>query len=137
MVLLMGPAARHGKALADRIEHIEVVLVAPGLGGASEEDGVSRLAVKGRIPFHSGSFRGVVLSGETEVAEVEEACRVLAPQSRLVILGGGPETAVRVRSLGLSVLVEQEGVLAARREGVVAASSLIPLRGPQGRSTLP
>jgi uncharacterized protein YbaR (Trm112 family) len=137
MILLKGPVARHGKALADLIEHVEVVVMAPDLGGAREEEGVSRLVGRGRIPFFSDSFRGVALSGKTEIADVEEACRVLAPLSRLVIMGGGPETAARVRSLGLSVLLEQDHILAARKEGAAAPSPLIPLRGPRGPSTLP
>ena len=137
MILLKGPAARFGKALAGLVEHVEVVAMAPELGGVPEEEGVSRLAGRGRIPFYSGSFRGVVLSGEAGVADLEEGCRVLAPLSRLVILGGGPEAVARVRSLGLSVLLDQDGVLVARREGVAAPSPLIPLRGPQGPPTLP
>jgi hypothetical protein len=113
-----------------------VVAMAPELGGVPEEEGVSRLAGRGPIPFSSGSFRGVVLSGEVGVADLEEGCRVLAPLSRLVILGGDPEAVARVRSLGLSVLLDQDGVVVARREGVAAPSPLIPLRGPQGPPTL-
>jgi hypothetical protein len=136
MILLKGPAARFGKALAGLVEHVEVVAMAPELGGVPEEEGVSRLTGRGRIPFYSGSFRGVVLSGEAGVGEVEEGCRVLGPLSRLVILGGGPEAVARVRSLGLTVLLDQDGVLVARREGVAAPSPLIPLRGPKGPPTL-
>jgi uncharacterized protein YbaR (Trm112 family) len=91
---------------------------------------------RGRIPFYSGSFRGVVLSGDVGEMDVEEGCRVVAPLSRLVILGAGPEMTARVRALGLSVLLEQDGVLAAAREGP-SPSPLIPLRGSQGPPTLP
>ena len=136
MLLLKGPVARLGKALADLIGQIEVVVMDPALRDADEEEGVSRLTGQGRIPFYSGSFRGVALSGDPRGMDLEEACRVVAPLSRLVVLGAGPEMAGRVRALGLSILLEQDGVLAAGRDGP-AVSPLIPLRGPQGPPTLP
>lgn len=136
MLLLKGPAARHGKALAELIGQVEVVVMNPALHEAKEEEGVSRVLGRGRIPFYSGSFRGVVLSGDVGEMDVEEGCRVVAPLSRLVILGAGPEMTARVRALGLSVLLEQDGILAAAREGP-SPSPLIPLRGSQGSPTLP
>jgi uncharacterized protein YbaR (Trm112 family) len=136
MLLLKGPAARHGKALAELIGQVEVVVMNPALHEAKEEEGVSRVLGRGRIPFYSGSFRGVVLSGDVGEMDVEEGCRVVAPLSRLVILGAGPEMTARVRALGLSVLLEQAGILAAAREGP-SPSPLIPLRGSQGPPTLP
>ena len=136
MLLLKGPAARHGKALAELIGQVEVVVMNPALHEAKEEEGVSRVLGRGRIPFYSGSFRGVVLSGDVGEMDVEEGCRVVAPLSRLVILGAGPEMTARVRALGLSVLLEQDGILAAAREGP-STSPLIPLRGSQGSPTLP
>lgn len=136
MLLLKGPAAGHGKALAELIGQVEVVVMDPALHEAKEEEGVSRVLGRGRIPFYSGSFRGVVLSGDVGEMDVEEGCRVVAPLSRLVILGAGPEMTARVRALGLSVLLEQAGILAAVREGP-SPSPLIPLRGSQGPPTLP
>jgi uncharacterized protein YbaR (Trm112 family) len=135
LLLLKGPAARCGKALADLIGEVEVVAMDPTLHSAREEKGVSRMAGRGRIPFFSRSFRGVLLSGNVGETELEEACRVVAPRSRIVVLEARSPMVARVRELGLSVLLDQDGVLAASREGP-AAEPLIPLRGPHGPPTL-
>jgi uncharacterized protein YbaR (Trm112 family) len=136
MLFLKGPAAQHGKTLADLIGQVEVVGMDPALRSAEEEEGLSRMVGGAPIPFLSGSFRGVLLSGDAGDLDVDEACRVVAPHCRVVVLGAGPDTAVRFRDLGFSVLLQEDGVLIAAREGE-PTSPLIPLRGPPGPPTLP
>lgn len=136
MLLLKGPAARQGKALAELIGQVEVVAMDAGLRGENETEGVSRVMGRRRIPFFSGSFRGVVLSGELESTDLEEACRVVAPLGRVVVLGAPPDTAGHLQARGMSILLDQDGVLAARRERS-ASAPLTPLRGLHGLPTLP
>ena len=127
-LLLEGPAVRQAGALADLIQGVEVVGVDTSLMGEAEREGVSRMVAHPRIPFFNASLRGVLLSGEVGILEVEEAARVVALQGRVVVLESPPQARERLEGLGLKVILEQEGVLVAFRERWEAVP-LVPLRG--------
>jgi hypothetical protein len=127
-LFVRGPAARHAGALADLISQVEVVAVDSGLHTASEREGVSRFVMGARIPFFSDSFRGVLLDGRVGEVDLEEAARVVVPSGRVVVLHrvGSPSEALK--ALGLSVILEAEGVVVAERKRE-ASRPLVTLRG--------
>ena len=127
-LLIKGPAARHATSLAKLIDGVEIVGIEPDLIGAEEEDGVSRMVAHRRFPFFSATFRGIILSGEEVHEDLDEAARAVAPLGRIVILNAPVEITHRVETLGLKVLLQEGGVLVARRERV-ESSPLITLRG--------
>jgi len=127
-LLIQGPAAKQAQPLSCLLEGIEVVALDPGQREAEETVGVSRLAVGSVLPFHSGSFRGALLSGGTTEAEFREAYRVTAAPGRVVVLEAPPETRRWAESLRMEILLEEEGVVVARgrRSGSLP---LVTLRG--------
>jgi uncharacterized protein YbaR (Trm112 family) len=128
-LLVQGPAAGLGKALSTLIGGVEVVGVHSSLVDDEEEEGLSRLLLGPTIPFFPSSFRGVALSGEFGEEKLKEAARVVAPGGRVVVLNGSPGTKERLLSLGMSVLLEEEGTVVARREKG-GTLPLVTLRGP-------
>jgi len=127
-LLIKGPAARFAAGLAELIGGVEVVGLEPNLIGEKESEGVSRMVADSRIPFFSGSFRGILLSGETGERDLDEAARVVAPLGRVVVLEAPPEAFRWVEALGLKVLLREEGVLVAQQEQTETLP-LVTLRG--------
>jgi uncharacterized protein YbaR (Trm112 family) len=115
-LLLVGPEAVYSGALADLIGQVEIVGTDPSLAAMEEREGVSRLAAWPRIPFFSDAFRGVLLSGEAAQTMLKEAARTVAPKGRVVIMKADPDTRGALESLGLNVLLEEEGVVVAVKE---------------------
>lgn len=109
VVLVAGPAAVHAAELAALVEGVEVVAI-DGVAGP----GVTRVLVSSRIPFRTGTMRGVALTGGRAVL-LEEGARVLGAGGRLVVEPlpeGGRE---RLAHADLEVVAEKEGVAVARR----------------------
>ncbi len=154
-LLIAGPAARQAKAVSELVGGVEVVGVDPRLAGQAESEGVSRLAAGGSLPFRPQSFRALVLSGErTEIdlpgrrgpsgshrrdlaedpagpapAGLAAAVGLVSLKGRVVVLGAPPDAGLAFQSLGLRVLLEEEGVVVAER-ATPEASPLVTLRGP-------
>lgn len=105
ILLLVGTPARSAPRLAEMIEGIEVVAAHPGLRGAPESAGVSRAALGDRLPFHSGSLRGVALDGREAARRRGEALRVLAPGARLVVADPEPDSVPELEAAGLELLL--------------------------------
>lgn len=127
-LLIQGPAAEHAQPLSSLLEGVEVVALDPGQREVEETEGVSRMAAGSTLPFHSGSFRGALLSGGTTESEFREAYRVVAAPGRVVVLEAPPETSRWAESLRMEVLLEEGGVVVARapRSGSLP---LVTLRG--------
>jgi hypothetical protein len=116
-VALMGDLAGHATELAVLVPGVEFIGIAEGLRGWEEGEGVSRMTARGRLPFGSGSLRGIGfdavggpgVAGEPPLAA--ELARVIAPTGRIAVWGsvGGWEDAFRV--VGLEVLAQEESVL--------------------------
>jgi uncharacterized protein YbaR (Trm112 family) len=122
MVLLAGQLPGRDRALAEVIDGLEVISLEPHGAPAEgrEGEGVSRVAAApASLPFASRSLRGVALAGAVPDAVLREAVRVVAPTGRLVIEGAAPGAAGRLATLGLSPLVDQEGVVVAVMKGPV------------------
>ncbi|CAN5655601.1 hypothetical protein BH23GEM11_BH23GEM11_11320 [soil metagenome] len=103
-LLLAGAPARQADRLVAMIEGVEVIALHPGLRERQEVAGVSRIHAGRRLPFFSMTFRGVALGEAWGETHVEEAFRVAAPGSRVVVELPDPE---------------QDGAAAGRRDDVV------------------
>jgi uncharacterized protein YbaR (Trm112 family) len=115
LILLRGGAVAQAERLAGMIEDIEVVALHPGLRRAPETPGVTRIDTAERLPFFTGSLRGVVLEGGVDEDALAEALRVLAPGARLVIRFPREGVVERLESLGLDLLLATgKAVVAAR-----------------------
>jgi hypothetical protein len=132
-LLIIGPAARHAGGVVNLVGGIEVVAVDQSLDGNPEEVGVSRLATDPSLPFLPASFRGVLISGEEMKPALAEAVRVLAPPGRLVVLEPTPGLREAAEEMGLSVVLEEERILVARKDDP-GLPPLVTLRGLPDRS---
>lgn len=128
-LLLEGASARHAKGVADLIGKVEVVAMSREVTGREEEEGVSRLVAGSRYPFFSGSFRGVALGRADAARDLAEAVRVAAPGGRVVVLEAGHVGGPDLRELGLTVVLEEDGVLVGEVPSS-GGSPLVTLRGP-------
>lgn len=127
-LLVKGPAARYAGDLSTLIGQVEVVGSDAGLSVDEEAEGVSRMVAYPTFPFFSGTFRGVLLSGESTDRDLHEAVRVVVHQGRVVLLGAPPEGGQKLEALGLRVLLDEGGVLVAQKEEQDSVP-LVSLRG--------
>lgn len=127
-LLVQGPASRFSFAVARLVGGVEVVGIHPALAGVEEEDGVSRMQAGRSLPFLAASFRGVLLSGGIENPLLADGFRVVAPGGRVVVYDVSPSNIEWVESSGQTVLLVEDGVLVAKREGV-DTQPLVTLRG--------
>lgn len=115
-LVLVGPSARAAPALADMLERIEVVTVAPDLRVWDEAPGVSRMAGGPSLPFFSRRIRGVLLDGDAGAPYVDEALRVVGPGARVAVLRPEQDVRARLMEAGLElVLDEGSAMIVARR----------------------
>jgi uncharacterized protein YbaR (Trm112 family) len=128
-LLLIGPAAIHAGAVARLISGVEVVGLDPELRFLPQEEGVSRIMSRPGIPFFSDTFLGVALSGSHDRRMLLESLRVLSPSGRIAILEAAPETAALLEEEGFQLLMDDEGVLVAKKAGG-QTPRLVTLRGP-------
>ena len=127
-LLIKGPVARGSAGLVQLVPGVEVVGLGPHLMGEPESEGVSRMDSHLRIPFFSDSLRGILLSGGIEERDIDEAVRVVAPSGRVVVFDASLEDGRRVEALGMRIILQEDGVLVARKERARSAP-LITLRG--------
>lgn len=106
LLLLAGDPAGQATRLAGMLEGVEVVALHPGLRREAESPGVSRIAAEARLPFYSGSLRGVALDGPLADTLLPEAVRVLAPGGRLVLRSPSADAADRLGEMGLELFLE-------------------------------
>ncbi|MFQ5537210.1 MAG: hypothetical protein ACE5GJ_07125 [Gemmatimonadota bacterium] len=126
-VLLLGDAARLAALLAALLPGMEIVAadgarhvtesapVAPPLVLWPEEEGVSRMVVEGSLPFYSGMLRGVVVDGRGHPGWLEEATRVVARLSRVVVLDAPTGVDNTLVQAGLTVLAAESGTIVAAK----------------------
>lgn len=120
LLLLTGPAVRQAPRLAAMIDDIEVVALDPAMRGEPETSGVTRITAEARLPFFTGSLRGVVLeggelAGEGLAGRLQEGIRVLAPGARLVVRRPPEGLARSLEEARLDVLLETPRAVVAVR----------------------
>lgn len=115
LILLTGPAVAQASRLAAMIEDIEIVALDPALRDRPEEPGVSRIVAGPKLPFFTGSLRGVVVEGHAQAEGLDEAVRVLGLGSRLVVRRPVGDLLERLEAAGLEVLLQTEKLVVATR----------------------
>jgi uncharacterized protein YbaR (Trm112 family) len=116
-VLVAGPGAELAPAIASLVPGLEVVAFTSTPPTGDEAPGVSRVAGGPALPLRGGMLRGVALTGSAEEIPLAEALRVLAPGTRLLLDPAPAGAAEALGGAGAEVLLEQEGVLVARKAG--------------------
>jgi uncharacterized protein YbaR (Trm112 family) len=110
-LLLAGDAVRHAPRIAAIVPGIEVVVMHPGVRGWPESEGVTRIQVGDRLPFETGSLRGVILDGADATDRFDEAVRVLEGGARLVLRSAVKGGVDRMEGAGLDLLLESDSIL--------------------------
>jgi uncharacterized protein YbaR (Trm112 family) len=109
VVLVAGPAAVGAGRLRGLVEGVEVVEVKAGEaggGGGEGEGGGGGVRVGERLPFRTGSMRGVALTGSATWL-LEEGLRVLSPRARLLLEPVDGRARERVAAAGGVVVLEE------------------------------
>ncbi len=114
-LVLVGDPARHARALADMLEEIEVVAVDASLRAEPEWAGVTRIVAAPRLPFFSGTVRGVALGGNAAPDLLDEAVRIVQPGGRVVVLDPPDGVRARLEEGGLGLLLDEAGTVVALR----------------------
>lgn len=113
-LLVAGPAAAHAARIAAALPEIEVTAAAAD-PEVPAEPGVSRIAITAALPFYSGRFAGVVLSGRAADGLLREGARVLAPGGRLVLEPAPADARERLVREGVTNMVAEGATLVAMR----------------------
>ncbi len=114
MIVLAGPAAGLSTRIGGMIPDVEPVsLVVTEL--PEEERSGSILRVEGVFPFYPRSVRAVALPFRAGDAQIAAAARVVAPGGRLLVCTEDGDAGAVLDREGLSVILDQEGVLVAER----------------------
>ena len=114
-VALVGGVAGHGPAIAQLTEDLLVVGIDSDLRSWPDDPSWSRIAASPGLPFFSRTLRGVAPDGCLGRRWIDEAARVVAPMSRLVVTGAVDETSAWLEEAGLEVMAaEGETVVATR-----------------------
>lgn len=116
LLLLAGDPAGQAGPVAGMIDEIEIVAAHAGLRGEDETPGVSRISAGERLPFFTGSLRGVALGGDPSEERLREAVRVLGPGARLVLRFPAEGIGERLEALGTALLLETAKAVVAARE---------------------
>jgi uncharacterized protein YbaR (Trm112 family) len=123
-ILMVGPLAAHAGSVARLLAGVEVVAMDPGLLHAQEEEGVSRMVGRPGLPFFSGTFLGVTVSGTVSESMVLDSIRVLNPMGRVAFHQPSEETMILLEGQKLEILLREGGVIVARK-----GPELVTLRG--------
>jgi uncharacterized protein YbaR (Trm112 family) len=114
-LLLVGSPARLAAALAERIPGVEVVALDADMAHWREAPRVSRMAARPGIPMCSRTLRGVAVDGALGTRWLEEAARVVAPLSRVVVTDASDHAEAVLAGSGLHVLASEGGTVVAAR----------------------
>ena len=114
-LLLAGSPARHAGAVAERIPGVEVVALDADMAHWPEAPRVSRMAARPGIPLCSRTLRGVAVDGGLGARWLEEAARVVAPLSRVVVTDAPDDAGTILAGSGLHVLASEGGTVVAAR----------------------
>jgi uncharacterized protein YbaR (Trm112 family) len=82
-------------------------------GGEVTATGTSWIRHGVRLPFRTGSLKGIAIAGRSAGELLAESARVLAPGGRIVMENGPPGAVDGLAELGLELLLQQDGVVVA------------------------
>ena len=114
-LLLVGGPAAHGAIVGSLLDDVQVVGLDADLVAWPEEPEWSRIVGGPGLPFFSRTLRGVVADGRLGRTWIEEAARVAAPKSRVVIVQAPPAAPGWLRDTGLEIMAEEPGTVVAAR----------------------
>ena len=106
-IALVGGPAAHCLAIAGLTEDLQIVGVDPDLSAWPEDPSWSRIASRPGLPFFSRTLRGVALDGRLGRQWVDEAARVVAPMSRVLVTNAPAQTAGWLEEAGLRVMAAE------------------------------
>ncbi len=112
---LIGAPARHARGLASRVVGVEVVGVDADMASWPETRHVSRMVARPGLPFFDQTLRGVIVDGALGRTWVEEAARVVARLSRVVVVDAAEGAIQILEAAGMSVLAAESGTVVAAR----------------------
>ena len=108
-VLLIGGPTELGPGLAALLDDIHVVGADADLARWPTDPSWSRIVSYPGIPLFSRSLRGVVIDGRLDRHWFEEAARVIAPMSRVVVVNAVTTTSEWLQAAGLSFMANESG----------------------------
>ena len=114
-VALVGRLAGYGPAISRLTEDLQVVGIDADLSEWPADPSWSRIVARPGMPFFSRSLRGVAIDGRLGRQWIDEAARVVAPMSRVVVTHASGGACEWLEEAGLRVMAsEEETVVAAR-----------------------
>lgn len=114
-VVLAGPAVAQAARLARLLEDVEVVALGSTFTAAEQAMAVSRVRVEGSIPFRSGAFGAVALTGPWS-ERVMEGLRVLRPGGRLLVDPATAPARAHLAGAGTVGVLDQGSTLVVARD---------------------
>ena len=114
-VALLGGLAGYGAAISRLTEDLQIVGIDADLSVWPADRSWSRIVSRPGMPFFSRTLRGVALDGRLGRPWIDEAARVVAPMSRVVVTFASPETCAWLEETGLKVMVAEEKTVVAAR----------------------
>ena len=114
-VALVGGVAGHGPTIALLMEDLQIVGIDSDLMTWPADPSWSRIVSRPGLPFFSRTLRGVGLDGRLGRRWLDEAARVVAPMSRLVVTDATDETSAWLEQAGLKVMAAEEKTVVATR----------------------
>ena len=114
-VALVGGIAGHGPAIALLMEDLQIVGVDSDLNTWPADPSWSRIVSRPGLPFFSRTLRGVGLDGRLGRSWIDEAARVIAPMSRLMVTHAAEETSAWLEEAGLKIVAAEEKTVVATR----------------------
>ena len=108
-VILIGGPTVLGPGLAALLDDIHVVGADADLARWPNDPSWSRIVSHPGIPFFSRSLRGVVIDGRLDRDWFEEAARVIAPMSRVVVVNAATTAPEWLQAAGLSIMADESG----------------------------
>ena len=114
-IALIGAPALISEELATLLDEVHVVAVDAEVAGWSEHPDISRLTAGDVLPFFSRGLRGVVVDGRLGDSVIRDACRVLAPKSRIVVVQAPDNASELLAEASVGVLAQEAGTVVAAR----------------------
>ena len=114
-VALVGGLAGYGAVISRATKDLQIVGIDADLSAWPTDPSWSRIVSRPGMPFFSRTLRGVGLDGRLGSRWIDEAARVVAPMSRVVVTDATGETCAWLEEAGLQVKAAEKGTIVAAR----------------------